>query len=473
MSDSEDFSDDFASDDSGSLDLEGSDSGSGSGNDEEDLENMYYKTKGIKNDWLENDKANETDFQDALAGYEEVVALCCNPPEGASRSSEDMDVGFKSLKQITKLFLEKADLDRMIESYSNLLEYMKANSPRMSQGRSYTDGSIQKMIERVSQNVHDQAMLERFFSETVAVFETTTNPKQAFKTKIKLGEVYYGSGNLVALQRIVATLERSCQNEAGEDDISKGGQLFDVFKLKFPMLASQGRTKELKKEYKRAVDLSTKVVADGRVMGLIREEGGKMHLAEGQWKAAYEDYFEAFKCYEEMGDSRRLSCLKMLVLANMLDESEIDPFAAQEAKPYKNDPAVKGMTELINAYQRNDLKEFERILRSNKQTLEGDPMIKDHIADLLRNIRTAVMVKLIKPYTRIKTPYIARCLKVSVDEVEALLVACILDGTITGKIDQMNQRYEVSQDSVQGNRFKALASWASQLDALFTTIASR
>jgi hypothetical protein len=91
------------------------------------------------------------------------------------------------------------------------------------------------------------------------------------------------------------------------------------------------------------------------------------------------------------------------------------------------------MTELIHAYQRSNLKEFERILRSNKQTLEGDPMIKEHITDLLRNIRTAVMTKMIKPYTRIKTPFIAKELKVSVEEVEGLLVASILDGVVAGE----------------------------------------
>jgi COP9 signalosome complex subunit 2 len=306
------------------------------------LENCYYKTKGIRSAWLDSQKTVQLDYDDALTGYREVVSACTNPPEdgAAVRSEEDMDLGFKSLKQIIKMYLDKADYPQLIETYTELLQYMKDYGSRMSQGRSYTDGSIQKMIERVSQQVTDQPILARFFSETVTIFETTGNPKQAFKTKIKLGEVYHAAGNFIALEKIIETLERSCQNEAGEDDIAKGGQLFDVFKLKFPMLASQRRTKEMKREYKRAVELSTKVVADGRVMGLIREEGGKMHLAEGQWKTAYEDYFEAFKCYEEMGDSRRLSCLKMLVLANMLDESEIDPFAAPEAQPYVVVPSL-------------------------------------------------------------------------------------------------------------------------------------
>ena len=37
---------------------------------------------------------------------------------------------------------------------------------------------------------------------------------------------------------------------------------------------------------------------------------------------------------------RRIQCLKYLVLATMLMESEVDPFDAQEAAPYKQDPEV-------------------------------------------------------------------------------------------------------------------------------------
>ena len=75
---------------------------------------------------------------------------------------------------------------------------------------------------------------------------------------------------------------------------------------------------------------------------------------------------QAFKNYDEAGAVRRIQCLKYLVLANMLMESSVDPFDAQEAKPYKNDGEVMAMTNLVNAYQDNNIMEFEKILRTNK-----------------------------------------------------------------------------------------------------------
>ena len=95
-------------------------------------------------------------------------------------------------------------------------------------------------------------------------------------------------------------------------------------------------------------------------MGVIRECGGKMHMVKREWETARgrlsthphpnpipttqvqrewekarNDFFEAFKNYDEAGVQRRVQCLKYLVLASMLTNSDINPFDSQEAKPYK------------------------------------------------------------------------------------------------------------------------------------------
>lgn len=37
-----------------------------------------------------------------------------------------------------------------------------------------------------------------------------------------------------------------------------------------------------------------------------------------------------------------------------------------------------------------------------------DPFIRNYIEDLLRNVRTQVLLKIIKPYTRIRIPFISK-----------------------------------------------------------------
>lgn len=108
-------------------------------------------------------------------------------------------------------------------------------------------------------------------------------------------------------------------------------------------------------------------------------------------------------------------------------KSGINPFDSQEAKPYKQDPEIVAMTKLVISYQNNDITEFESILKTNHKSIMDDQFIREHIEDLLRNIRTQVLIKLIRPYKNIGIPFIATKLKIEAAEVESLLVSCILD----------------------------------------------
>lgn len=72
--------------------------------------------------------------------------------------------------------------------------------------------------------------------------------------------------------------------------------------------------------YLKALSIKS-AIPHPRIMGIIRECGGKMHMAERQWAEAATDFFEAFKNYDEAGNQRRIQCLKyvwgslLLVLA--------------------------------------------------------------------------------------------------------------------------------------------------------------
>ena len=211
------------------------------------------------------------------------------------------------------------------------------------------------------------------------------------------------------------------------------------------MHTSTKDNKKLETLYSKALAIKS-AIPHPRIMGVIRECGGKMHMGQRQWEKARErertrtliltltliltptlaptltlaptrtltlsqphnspparprppqarnDFFEAFKNYDEAGVSRRVHCLKYLVLANMLMNSDINPFDSQaglhptfssllppsptfahlrppsptfarllppsptfpppEAKPYKNDPEILAMTNLVSAYMRNEV----------------------------------------------------------------------------------------------------------------------
>ena len=93
--------------------------------------------------------------------------------------------------------------------------------------------------------------------------------------------------------------------------------------------------------------------------------------------------------YDEVGHPKRIDCLKYLVLSKMLSLDEVNIFDAPEVytcrlhhfsfitdvcgpqvKPYRADSQITAMTDLMAAYQADDIKQFHRILSANKKSIQ-------------------------------------------------------------------------------------------------------
>ena len=125
------------------------------------------------------------------------------------------------------------------------------------------------------------------------------------------------------------------------------------------------------------------------------------------WTAAQQDFFQAFNSYDEAGSPQRIQVLKYLVLAVMLMGSDINPFDSRETKPYKSDPEIVAMTDLVAAYQRREVHEAEKILRENQKTIMEDSFIRGYIDELLNTLRSQYLLDIIKPYTRLDLRFLA------------------------------------------------------------------
>ncbi|XP_050400713.1 COP9 signalosome complex subunit 2 [Patella vulgata] len=412
-----------------------------------DLENQYYNSKALKDD----------DPKAALESFQKVLEL---------EAKEKGEWGFKALKQMIKINFKLNNYDEMMARYKQLLLYIKS-----AVTRNYSEKSINSILDYISTS-KQMELLQNFYETTLDALKEAKNERLWFKTNTKLGKLYYDRGDYTKLQKILKQLHQSCQTDEGEDDLKKGTQLLEIYALEIQMYTAQKNNKKLKALYEQSLYIKS-AIPHPLIMGVIRECGGKMHLREGEYEKAHTDFFEAFKNYDESGSPRRTTCLKYLVLANMLMKSGINPFDSQETKPYKNDPEILAMTNLVSAYQNDDINEFEKILKTNKRNIMEDPFIREHIEDLLRNIRTQVLIKLIKPYTRIHIPFISKELNIEAIEVENLLVSCILDSTINGRIDQVNQVLELSKETTGIDRYNALDKWSNQLNNLQLAIISK
>ncbi|XP_003420173.2 COP9 signalosome complex subunit 2 isoform X2 [Loxodonta africana] len=439
-----DMEDDFMCDDEEDYDLEYSEDSNSEPN--VDLENQYYNSKALKED----------DPKAALSSFQKVLEL-----EG-----EKGEWGFKALKQMIKINFKLTNFPEMMNRYKQLLTYI-----RSAVTRNYSEKSINSILDYISTS-KQMDLLQEFYETTLEALKDAKNDRLWFKTNTKLGKLYLEREEYGKLQKILRQLHQSCQTDDGEDDLKKGTQLLEIYALEIQMYTAQKNNKKLKALYEQSLHIKS-AIPHPLIMGVIRECGGKMHLREGEFEKAHTDFFEAFKNYDESGSPRRTTCLKYLVLANMLMKSGINPFDSQEAKPYKNDPEILAMTNLVSAYQNNDITEFEKILKTNHSNIMDDPFIREHIEELLRNIRTQVLIKLIKPYTRIHIPFISKELNIDVADVESLLVQCILDNTIHGRIDQVNQLLELDHQKRGGARYSALDKWTNQLNSLNQAVVSK
>ncbi|KAF9132093.1 hypothetical protein BGW39_000812 [Mortierella sp. 14UC] len=405
-----------------------------------DLENKYYNAKGHKEDEPET----------ALAEFQGVVEA----------ETEKGDWGFKSLKQMVKLSFKMGNYDKTLEYYNQLLPYTKA-----AVTRNYSEKSINNILDFISSS-SDMVFMEKFYQTTLNSLKESNNDRLLVKTNLKLAKLWLDRKEFGRLSKILRQLHASCQADDGTDDQRKGTHLLEIFALEIQMYTETKNGKKLKALYQQCLSVKS-AIPHPRIMGVIRECGGKMHMIEKEWDQAQTDFFESFRNYDEAGSFQRIQVLKYLVLANMLMESKINPFDSQETKPYKNDKQIVAMTNLVSAYQRRDIREFEKILRENRTTIMDDPFIRAYIDDVLKNIRTQVLIRLIKPYTRIEISFISRQLNIPAQDVEDLLVGLILDKKIAGHIDQVNQRLELQRQTTGDLRYNAMDKWSANLETMY------
>ncbi|XP_031551892.1 COP9 signalosome complex subunit 2-like [Actinia tenebrosa] len=383
--------------------------------DEEDYDLEYSEDStsepdvDLENQYYNSKALKEDDPKAALQNFQKVLDL----------EQEKGEWGFKALKQMIKINFKLGNYEEMMTRYIQLLTYIKS-----AVTRNHSEKSINSILDYISTS-KQMELLQNFYETTLEALRDAKNDRLWFKTNTKLGKLYYDRMEFNKLSKILKQLHQSCQTDEGEDDLKKGTQLLEIYALEIQMYTAQKNNKKLKALYEQSLHIKS-AIPHPLIMGVIRG-------------------------LEPVTQTAGLTA----------------------AKPYKNDPEILAMTNLVSAYQNDDINEFEKILKTNRKNIMDDQFIREHIEDLLRNIRTQVLIKLIKPYTRIHIPFISKELNIDRDEVESLLVSCILDNTIHGRIDQVNQLLELDRRSQSADRFTGLDRWTTQLNSLHTAIINK
>lgn len=453
MSDDE-YEYEYASD--GGYDYSGDEAGGEEGgeNDEKiEVENAFYEG---------DDLLGEKRPAEAMERFEKVIVM---ETARATRGVKIENWRFKALHNLVTIHFELKGYEAMVTRYREMLVDM----PLVTRNEcTEAINAVLEMLSAAAESSGTSEVLVSMFEITLEALKSANNERLWFNTNLRLAKLHLDMHHFAEVERLLAVLKGSCQTPQGQDDPAKGSNLLEVYCLEIQLCTMTQNTSRMRLVYPKTVHLNAAVV-DPRIMGVIREEGGKMHMSEGDWDAAYQELYEAFRNFQEAGNTPRAkTCLKYVVLASMLALTSINPLNSREAKVFADDKEVLAMSDLRQSLEANDLSRFERVLQNKQNHICDEPIIMTYIAPLRRRMREQVLLSLTRPYKKATLQFLAKELSLSVPELESLLVDLILDGQLSAQIDQIQAHVVLGggRETTAVKKMKAIGKWAENLVAL-------
>ncbi|RPA81802.1 hypothetical protein BJ508DRAFT_414513 [Ascobolus immersus RN42] len=394
-----------------------------------DFENRYYNAKQLK----------DVNVEKALDAFAAII-------EAENPSSE---WSFRSRKQTIKLLLIAGSLKEALAHFKDMFLFIGQTSNRI-----YAEKSLTNILDLLTSNVEQVGFteVEVFFNTALSSLRDSSSDRLWLKVKLKLAKLMLDTEHYIDLSRSVKEIYQLSSASAANSDPAASGFLLDVYALEMQMASRIGNAKLLKALYRKALSVRL-AVPHPKIMGIVREYGGKMHMEEENWSDAQKDFYEAFRNYDEAGKKERIKVLKYLIVSIMLTNSEINPFDSQELKPFLRDDEINPFVCLLDAYQRKDYAGYEKVFRRYEESISLDRLLSQHLFDVRRNLRLDALQRLVAPFSTISSSAVGEYLGASEWEVVNALTNLLLEGHFPGKL---SRRFE--KLSIQGIRNERLVT---------------
>ena len=164
-----------------------------------------------------------------------------------------------------------------------------------------------------------QELARHVYDTTLKLFHPTSghfpNERLWTKTNLKYGQLLYGMNEPSKLQTVIKDLIKTVQStqdgnvNSNTSSSSYSTNLMEIYKLQIQHYSKLKDHKNLRIIRSKALQIKNGI-PHPRTLALIQEHGGKMHMAAREFSQARSAFFQAFKSYDEAGDSARLRCLK-------------------------------------------------------------------------------------------------------------------------------------------------------------------
>jgi len=454
MFDDDDFMMDGDGDDFSGDDFCDDDSMGGDGDEpvemEETAENLYYKSKSTVEDSV----------QEAEKELRRVVEL---------DQAEPSEYGFKALKKIVKMMLRDAipsEPDQIIKDFKEMLTYANVVSVNM------TEKGIGAVLD-IAVASKKLALMEELAQLSGECFMKNKNERAWFRTNLKLVQTLFEAGHTESVAANLAKLIEWCELAPGVNNPRKESFLLEVLALKMQSAVSGEITGKdgLRRLVSRAAGIQS-AIPHPRTLGTIHECTGKVMMYERHWSEAKQEFFDAFKNYDESGSPRRLVCLRYILLAALLENSEINPFESPETKSLVGHEEIKPVVALWNAFEALNVPEFNAALQN---AFAKDPFGCDFVPLVIRSFQHLKIAEIVKAYSKVRISFIADQLNISEAECEEILVELILEGRLNGLIDQASNVLLIDEESAHEDdaKYDAMARWSRHVATISQSVSKK
>lgn len=256
-----------------------------------EIQNQFYEAEGM----MKQQPA------DSLEKFETVIMM--------EEGRDEQQFSFSALKYVTVLSSHLGQFDKMIESTQKLL--------KQSQKVSKNDiaEAVNAVLDCVSTNLAEKPEYARKMYQLILGSLKTTNERLWFATSLRLGKIYLDEKNFEPLNDLLVELKHACRtpeaqsvggsdfNDFNQYDVSKSNLLLEAFSLEIQMCIETREQRRMKEIFQTTKKFSV-VIEDPRVVGIIKECGGKIYMTEKRWQAAEQEFVESFKSLLDVGSSK-------------------------------------------------------------------------------------------------------------------------------------------------------------------------
>jgi len=196
----------------------------------------------------------------------------------------------------------------------------------------------------------------------------------------------------------------------------------------------------------------------------IDSQSGTIHTEEADYKTAHSYFLEAFEQLDQMNETKAaVKALKYMMLCKILDSLRValklssagnigkDPsgssrsgssaggtesmLTGKQAVQYAGKD-LEAMQAIAKAASDRNLKQLQAVLEAYPEQLQTDLLIQHHLHVLREQLLESNLIRIIEPYSCVELEFVAAKMELDVVSTERKLSQMILDGKLSGILDQ-------------------------------------